>query len=154
MVISPRPIVEYSPLARTRDNEIVTQYAMDQIGKIGLLKMDFLGLKTLTLIHDCVTRLRETEGADVDLDALPLDDEATYRLFSAARTSGVFQFESSGMQDILRKMKPDRFEDLIALNALFRPGPIGSGMIDDYIDRRHGKKKIEYIAPSSRACWA
>jgi len=147
VVISPRPIVEYSPLARTRDNEIVTQYAMDEIGKIGLLKMDFLGLKTLTLIHDCVARIRESERADLDLGTLPLDDDRTYGLFSAARTAGVFQFESSGMQDILRKLKPDRFEDLIALNALFRPGPIGSGMIDDYIDRRHGKKKIEYIAP-------
>ncbi len=147
VVISPRPIVEFSPLARTRDNEIVTQYAMEQIGKIGLLKMDFLGLKTLTLIHDCVDRIREAEETEIELEALPLNDEATYRLFSAARTAGVFQFESSGMQDILRKLKPDKFEDLIALNALFRPGPIGSGMIDDYIDRRHGKKKIEYIAP-------
>ncbi|HEV8701936.1 MAG TPA: DNA polymerase III subunit alpha [Candidatus Polarisedimenticolia bacterium] len=147
VVISPRPIVEFSPLARTRDDEIVTQYAMDEIGSIGLLKMDFLGLKTLTLIHDCVARLREEEGATIDIEALPLDDPGTYALFQAARTAGVFQFESSGMQDILRKLKPDRFDDLIALNALFRPGPIGSGMIDDYIERRHGRKAIEYIVP-------
>ncbi|MCZ6696578.1 MAG: DNA polymerase III subunit alpha [Acidobacteria bacterium] len=147
VVISPKPIVEYSPLARTRDDEIVTQYAMDQIGAIGLLKMDFLGLKTLTLIHDCMARLRDAGVEGIDIDALPLDDQTTYELFAAARTAGVFQFESSGMQDILRKMKPDRFEDLIALNALFRPGPIGSGMIDDYIERRRGRKEIEYIVP-------
>ncbi len=147
VVISPRPIVEYSPLARTRDDEIVTQYAMDEIGSIGLLKMDFLGLKTLTLVHDCVARLRADEGIEVDIAGLPLDDPETYACFQAARSAGVFQFESSGMQDILRKLKPDRFDDLIALNALFRPGPIGSGMIDDYIERRHGRKTIEYIVP-------
>jgi DNA polymerase-3 subunit alpha len=147
VVISPRPIVEYSPLGRTRDNEIVTQYAMDEIGAIGLLKMDFLGLKTLTLIHDCAARIREAEGARPDIETLPLDDPPTYALFSQARTAGIFQFESSGMQDILRKLKPDRFDDLVALNALFRPGPIGSGMIDDYIERRHGRKAIEYIVP-------
>ncbi|MBI4168568.1 MAG: DNA polymerase III subunit alpha [Acidobacteria bacterium] len=147
VVISPRPIVEYAPLGRTRDNEIVTQYAMDGIGAIGLLKMDFLGLKTLTLIQDCVARIRKAEGVDQDIEALPLDDPATYGVFAVAQTAGVFQFESSGMQDILRKLKPDRFEDLVALNALFRPGPIGSGMIDDYIERRHGRKTIAYIIP-------
>ena len=147
VVISPRPIVEYSPLGRTKDNEIVTQYAMDEIGAIGLLKMDFLGLKTLTLIHDCVERLRRETGQAPDMDHLPLDAPEVYALFAAARTDGVFQFESSGMKDILRKLKPDRFDDLIALNALFRPGPIGSGMIDDYIERRHGRKPIEYTVP-------
>jgi len=144
VVISPRPIVEFSPLARTKDNEIVTQYAMDEIGSIGLLKMDFLGLKTLTLIQDCLAMLRRDTGAAPEVGTLPLDDPATYALFAAARTDGVFQFESSGMKDILRKLKPDRFDDLIALNALFRPGPIGSGMIDDYIERRHGRQPIEY----------
>ncbi len=147
VVISPRPIVEFTPLGRTKDEEIVTQYAMDEIGAIGLLKMDFLGLKTLTLIHDCVARIRDAEGAEVEVESLPLDDAGTYALFASARTAGVFQFESSGMQDILRKLKPDRFDDLVALNALFRPGPIGSGMIDDYIERRHGRKAIEYIVP-------
>ena len=145
VVISPRPIVEFSPLARTKDNEIVTQYAMDEIGSIGLLKMDFLGLKTLTLIDDCVAAIRRDTGVAIDIGSVALDDAPTYALFAAARTDGVFQFESSGMKDILRKLKPDRFDDLIALNALFRPGPIGSGMIDDYIERRHGRKPIEYI---------
>jgi DNA polymerase-3 subunit alpha len=147
VVISPRPIVEYAPLGRTRDNEIVTQYAMDEISAIGLLKMDFLGLKTLTLIQDCVARLARAGEPDPRIDALPLDDPATYAIFAGAQTAGIFQFESSGMQDILRRLKPDRFEDLIALNALFRPGPIGSGMIDDYIARRHGQKTVEYIVP-------
>src|SRR5256712_5917070 len=147
VVISPRPIVEFSPLARTRDDEIVTQYAMEEIGSIGLLKMDFLGLKTLTIIQDCQTRILADEGVQVDIETLALDDQETYACFQGARTDGVFQFESSGMKDILRKLKPDRFEDLIALNALFRPGPIGSGMIDDYIERRHGRKTIEYIVP-------
>ncbi|OLD65919.1 MAG: DNA polymerase III subunit alpha [Acidobacteria bacterium 13_1_40CM_2_68_10] len=151
VVISPRPIVEFSPLARTRDDEIVTQYAMDEIGSIGLLKMDFLGLKTLTLVHDCVACIKEDESIDIDIEALPLDDPGTYACFQAARTDGVFQFESSGMKDILRKLKPDRFEDLIALNALFRPGPIGSGMIDDYVERRHGRKAIEFIVPQMEA---
>jgi DNA polymerase-3 subunit alpha len=147
VVISPRPIVEFSPLGRTRDNEIVTQYAMDEIGSIGLLKMDFLGLKTLTLLEDGLRAMRRDTGTAPDLDNLPLDDRDTYALFAAAKTDGVFQFESSGMKDILRKLKPDRFDDLIALNALFRPGPIGSGMIDDFIERRHGRKPIEYIVP-------
>jgi DNA polymerase-3 subunit alpha len=147
VVISPRPIVEFSPLGRTRDNEIVTQYAMDEIGAIGLLKMDFLGLKTLTLLEDCVAAMRRDTGEAPDLEKLPLDDPETYALFAVAKTDGVFQFESSGMKDILRKLKPDRFDDLIALNALFRPGPIGSGMIDDFIERRHGRKPIEYIVP-------
>src|SRR5437867_2675021 len=151
VVISPRPIVEFSPLARTRDDEIVTQYAMDEIGSIGLLKMAFLGLKTLTLVHDCVACIKEDESIDIDIEALPLDDPGTYACFQAARTDGVFQFESSGMKDILRKLKPDRFEDLIALNALFRPGPIGSGMIDDYVERRHGRKAIEFIVPQMEA---
>jgi DNA polymerase-3 subunit alpha len=139
VVISPRPIVEYAPLCVTRESEVITQYAKDEIEKIGLLKMDFLGLKTLTLLHDCRERIRAATGEEVDLASLPLGDPATYQLFCAARTSGVFQFESSGMQDILRKLQPDRFEDLIALNALYRPGPIKSGMIDEYVRGRHGK---------------
>src|SRR5207249_2906319 len=124
---------------------------MEEIGSIGLLKMDFLGLKTLTIIQDCQTRILADEGVQVDIEALSLDDPGTYACFQAARTDGVFQFESSGMKDILRKLKPDRFEDLIALNALFRPGPIGSGMIDDYIERRHGRKTIEFIVPQMEA---
>ena len=139
VVISPRPIVEFAPLCVTKDSEIITQYAKDEIEKIGLLKMDFLGLKTLTLLEDCLVRVRKDRGIAVDLAQLPLEDAQTYALFCRAQTSGVFQFESSGMQEILRKLQPDRFEDLVALNALYRPGPIKSGMIEDYIRGRHGK---------------
>ncbi len=147
VVISPRPIVEYAPLYQAGTGERTTQYAMSEIERIGLLKMDFLGLKTLTLIHDVRDRLARQKGIDVDLDRLPMDDPETFKLFCEARTSGVFQFESSGMRDILRKLKPERFEDLIALNALYRPGPIKSGMIDDFIKRRHGKLKVKYPHP-------
>jgi DNA polymerase-3 subunit alpha len=149
VVISPRPIVEYAPLyqAGAEAEGITTGFAKDEIEEVGLLKMDFLGLKTLTLIADCVRMIRETTGETIDVEALPLDDLQTFRLFGMARTSGIFQFESGGMQDILRKLKPDRFEDLIALNALYRPGPIQSGMIDDFISRRHGKTEVDYDDP-------
>src|SRR5437867_9784255 len=139
VVISPSPIVEFSPLCVTKDSEVITQYAKDEIEKIGLLKMDFLGLKTLTLLEDCQARVRADRGVSIDFASLSLEDPETYALFCRAQTSGVFQFESSGMQDILRKLQPDRFEDLIALNALYRPGPIKSGMIEEYIRGRHGK---------------
>ena len=147
VVITPRPITEYCPLYRTSKDEITTQYAMDSIESIGLLKMDFLGLRTLTLMDDVVKRVRAELGTEIALDDLPLDDPATYELFSRGQTFGVFQFESSGMQDILRRLKPERFEDLIALNALYRPGPIKSGMIDEFIQARHGRKKVEYPLP-------
>src|SRR4029450_4751354 len=109
--------------------------------------MDFLGLKTLTLLADCVQLIAKDRGVELDLERLPLADRLTYDLFSRAHTSGIFQFESGGMQDILRKLKPDRFEDLIALNALYRPGPTQSGMIDDFISPRHGKPAVGYDDP-------
>ncbi len=143
VVIAPKSITEYSPLYKTINDEVTTQYAKDEIEEIGLLKMDFLGLKTLTLIEDVVQLVRADRGEEIVVEDLPLDDNDTYTLFSKAQTTGVFQFESSGMQDILRKLKPTRFEDLIALNALYRPGPIKSGMIDDYIRGRHGKLKFQ-----------
>jgi DNA polymerase-3 subunit alpha len=149
VVIAPKPIVEFAPLYRgTKEaDEVTTQWAKDEIEEIGLLKMDFLGLKTLTLIDDAAASIGKATGTAPDIDALPLDDPAVFELFSRARTSGIFQFESSGMRDILRRLKPDRFEDLIALNALYRPGPIGGGLIDDFIQRRHGKVKVEYPHP-------
>ena len=119
-------------------------YPMTDVEKIGLLKMDFLALTTLTIIDDTLKMLKQHEGIDLDMDSLPLDDEKTYELFSAGLTSGVFQFESSGMKDILRRFKPSSIEHLTALNALYRPGPIGGGMIDDFIKRKHGAKKVEY----------
>ncbi len=147
VVIAPKPIVEFAPLHRGTNDEITTQFAKDDIEEIGLLKMDFLGLKTLTLIDDALGSIEKSTGARPDLDSLTLDCPEVYDLFRRARTSGIFQFESSGMQDILRRLKPERFEDLVALNALYRPGPIGGGLIDDFIKRRHGKIKVEYPHP-------
>ncbi len=147
VVIAPRPIVEFAPLYRGANDEITTQFAMGDIEEIGLLKMDFLGLKTLTVISDALSSIETRTGIRPDIDRIPLDDPAVYELFSRARTSGLFQVESSGMQEILRHLKPDRFEDLVALNALYRPGPLGGGLIDDYIKRRHGKVRVVYPHP-------
>jgi DNA polymerase-3 subunit alpha len=144
VVISPRPITEFVPLYKSAKDEITTMYPMTDVEKIGLLKMDFLALTTLTIIEDTLKMLREREGVTLDMDALSLDDPKTYELFTAGLTSGVFQFESSGMKDILRRFKPSSLEHLTALNALYRPGPIGGGMIDDFIKRKHGNKKVEY----------
>ena len=144
VVIAPKPIVEFAPLYRGTDDAITTQFAMADIEEIGLLKMDFLGLKTLTLIEDALASIASVTGSRPDLDVLLLDDPAVYELFCKARTAGVFQFESEGMKNILRRLRPDRFEDLVAINALYRPGPIGGGLIDDFIKRRHGKVKVEY----------
>ena len=149
VVIAPQPIVEFAPLYKgTKDgDEITTQWAKDEIEECGLLEMDFLGLRTLTLIDDALGSIEVTEKERPNLERLSLDDAAVYELFGRARTSGVFQFESEGMKDILRRLKPEKFEDLIALNALYRPGPIGGGLIDDFIKRRHGKVKVRYPHP-------
>ena len=121
---------------------------MNDIETVGLLKMDFLGLRTLTVINDTLELMRTDGVQSLDLDTLPLDDENVYRLFQRGDTSGIFQFESPGMRDILKKVQPTRFTDLIALNALYRPGPLGSGVIDDYINRKQGKTPISYLHPS------
>jgi len=147
VVISPKPITEFVPLYKSSKDEITTMYPMADVEKMGLLKMDFLALTTLTIIDDTLKMLRQHECIDLDMDSLPLDDDKTYELFSAGLTDGVFQFESSGMKDILCKFKPSSVEHLTALNALYRPGPIGGGMIDDFIKRKHGAKKIEYELP-------
>ncbi len=147
VVIAPRPITEFAPLYKSQKDEITTQWAMKQIERVGLLKMDFLGLSTLTLLHDAVTQIKATTGEDLNLEKIPLDDKKTYELFGGGHTLGVFQFESSGMRETLRKAKPQRFEDLIALNALYRPGPLRGGVVDDFIGRRHGKVEISYELP-------
>jgi DNA polymerase-3 subunit alpha len=148
VVIAPRPLTEFVPLYKSQKDEIVTQWAMKEVERVGLLKMDFLGLSTLTLIDDCQKEIRRTEGVDLDIDAIPLTDEKTYKLFSDGQTYGVFQFESSGMRELLRKAKPERLEDLIALNALYRPGPLKSGMVDDFISRKQGKTEVKYEHPA------
>ncbi len=147
VVISPQPLQEIVPLYKGNKDEITTQYAMDDLEKIGLLKMDFLGLTTLTIIDDCVKLIEKTRGEKLDLESLPLDDAVSYETLSKGLTSGIFQFESRGMTDILRRVKPDRLADLTALNALYRPGPIQGGMIDDFVARRSGKKKVTYDLP-------
>ena len=141
VVIAPAGISEFAPLYKSQKNEITTQWGWKEIERVGLLKMDFLGLSTLTLLHDAVDTIEQTTGERIALDAIPLDDAPTYRLFADARTNGIFQFESSGMREVLRKAKPERFDDLIALNALYRPGPLGGGVIDKYIAQKDGKQR-------------
>ena len=147
VVISPVPLKELVPLYRTNKEEIVTQYDMSGLEKLSLLKMDFLGLTTLTLIHDALRLIEKYRGVKLKIEDIRLDDSKTYEIFSKAYTSGVFQFESRGMRDILRRSQPSRLEDLCALNALYRPGPIQGGMIDDFIDRKHGRKQVAYDLP-------
>jgi DNA polymerase-3 subunit alpha len=148
VVIAPRPLIELVPLHRTKNDEIVTAFDMNAIEKLGLLKMDFLGLTTLTILDDTVKLIAETRKEQLALADVPLEDQETYeKVFHSGLTSGVFQFESHGMRDVLRRYKPNTIEDLTALNALYRPGPIQGGMIDDFIDRKHGRKKIEYELP-------
>jgi DNA polymerase-3 subunit alpha len=147
VVIAPRPLIDLVPVARTKNDEIVTAYDMKAVEKMGLLKMDFLGLATLTVIVDCVKLIEQTRGEKIDVDMIPLDDpETMQKVFHTALTSGVFQFESSGMRDILRRYKPDTVEELTQLNALYRPGPMD--MIDDFIERKWGRRKVEYLVPA------
>jgi DNA polymerase-3 subunit alpha len=147
VVIAPRPLTEFVPLYKSPKDEVVTQWAMKEIERVGLLKMDFLGLSTLTLIRDALDEIKRTEGIDLDIDAIPLDDAKTFKLFCDGQTYGVFQFESSGMRELLRKAKPERLEDLIALNALYRPGPLKSGMVDDFVARKQGRTEVKYELP-------
>jgi len=147
VVIAPRPLIDLIPLYKSTKDEITTQYSMTDLERLGLLKMDFLALTTLTVIHQTVTQVKDHLGVTLALDELDLNEKETFKLFCEGKTTGIFQFESSGMRDILRRLKPSRFEDLIALNALYRPGPIQGGMIDDFIGRRHGQVKIEYEVP-------
>src|SRR5246500_5622632 len=148
VVIALRPLTELVPLHKTKNDEIVTAFDMLAIEKLGLLKMDFLGLTTLTILDDTIKLIVQTRAQKLELANLPLQDDETYhKVFYKGLTSGVFQFESHGMRDVLRRYQPNSIEDLTALNALYRPGPIQGGMIDDFIDRKHGRKKIEYELP-------
>jgi len=147
VVISPAPLTDLVPVYKTNRDEVTTQYDMNALERIGLLKMDFLGLTTLTVLQDAVRMVEQNRGVQVDLENLALDDEATYKLFSRGDTTAIFQFESHGMRDILRRYQPTRIEDLTALNALYRPGPIQGGMVDDFINRKHGKTKVTFELP-------
>jgi len=148
VVVTPQPLPEYLPLyTDPKSGGQVTQFAMSYVEKIGLVKFDFLGLKTLTVIDNAVRLIREGKDKAFDLRLIGDDDPETYRLLSAGETTGVFQLESSGMKELLVKLKPSCFEDIIAVCALYRPGPLGSGMVDDFIQRKHGKKAITYDFP-------
>jgi len=147
VVIAAQPLTEIVPLYKTNREEITTQYDMVALERLGLLKMDFLGLTTLTVIHDAVRMIEQTRGVKIDLENLPLDDAETYALFSRGDTAAIFQFESHGMRDLLRRYQPARLEDLIALNAVYRPGPIQGGMIDEFINRKQGKTRVTYDLP-------
>lgn len=148
VVISPTNLTDFLPLYKpAKGGDSITQYPMKDVETLGLLKMDFLGLRTLTVIDWTEKKLRESKDPEFSIERIPMDDKKTFKMLGEAKTLGIFQLESSGMRDILRKMKPEMFTDIIALVALFRPGPIGSGMIDSFIKRKHGSEKIENILP-------
>ena len=147
VVISPKPLDELIPVAVNNKQEFTTQFEMSDLEKTGMLKMDFLGLTTLTIIDQCCKTIKEMYGREIKWPEIPLDDPKTYELFAHGHTEAIFQFESSGMAEICRKLKPKSIEDLSALNALYRPGPLDGGMVDDFIDRYHGKKPVEYATP-------
>ncbi len=145
VIITPGPCTEYLPLYR-QGEDITSQFTMEYVEKIGCLKVDFLGLRTLTVIKDAVDMVN-ARGENVDISNIPMDDPDVYRIMGQGETTAIFQFESSGMRDYLRKLKPNCIEDLIAMNALYRPGPLGSNMVDDFIERKHGIKAIKYPHP-------
>ena len=146
VVITPGEVSEYVPLANAvSQQEIVTQYNMKDIENVGLLKMDFLGLRTLTIIRDTISLVKKNYGIDINIDEIPLDDEKSYQLFTKGQTTGIFQFESPPMREYLKKLQPSSLNDLAAMNALYRPGPME--FIDDFIDRKFERKKVEYLHP-------
>ncbi len=151
IVIAEKPLWEYVPCFRGQNDEIITQFAMKEVEKAGLVKFDFLGLKTLTVIHTAVKLINQQRKAealdDFDIDLVLKDDVETFKMIARADTTGVFQLESSGFREMLKKLKPDCLEDIIAAVALYRPGPLEGGMVDDFIDRKHGRKKVEYPHP-------
>lgn len=146
IVITPEPVDEMLPIfIPPKEDAIVTQYAMTELESIGFLKIDLLGLKNLTLIKNVLGLVEKHHSKIIDIDFIPLDDAKTFALIQAGKTSGVFQLESDGLKEVLKKLKPDKFEDIIAVNALYRPGPLGSGMVDDFVQRRHGRQEINYF---------
>lgn len=148
IVISPDPIDEVLPVyVPSKSTELVTQYAMTELEALGFLKIDLLGLKNLTLIQKALNLIEKNHAISINLNKLPLDDPKTFNLICQGKTSGVFQLESNGLKEVLQKLHPEKFEDIIAVNALYRPGPLGSGMVEDFIERKHGRQKIIYLFP-------
>jgi DNA polymerase-3 subunit alpha len=147
VVISGVPVVEVAPVMKMDEDEVVVQYDMKACEAVGLIKFDFLGLKTLTIIINTLKLIKEVEGKEIDLNSIPLDDPKVFELLSSGETDGVFQLESEGMKDLLRRLKPTDFNDLIAVLALYRPGPLGGGLVDRYIETKHGRRAPEHIHP-------
>jgi DNA polymerase III subunit alpha len=148
VVIARDALPNYIPIQKKPNTEVVTQASMDKITDVGLLKMDFLGLRTLTVIDEALKNVKRNHGVDIDIDNLPLDDKKTFRLLQKGETIGLFQLESSGMRALVRELAPTTFHDIVALLALYRPGPLQSGMVKDFVDCKHGRKKISYPHPS------
>ncbi len=151
VVIAPKALTEYTPLyCEQNGSELVAQYDKDDVERVGLVKFDFLGLKTLTVIDWAVknAELLSASPLDWDINNMPVDDKATYALLQRAETTAVFQLESNGMKELIKRLKPDNFEEIIALVALYRPGPLNSGMADDFVDRKHGRAAVDYMHPS------
>ncbi len=147
VVIGPEKLENWVPLQKMPDGHIVTQFTKETVEDMGLLKMDILGLRTLTVLDRAVQEIERTHGIKIDLEQLPMTDKATYDLLSSGKTIGVFQLESDGLRAILREMKPDSIEDIVAVIALYRPGPLGSGMVEDFISRKHGRQENSYLHP-------
>ncbi|GAB4310734.1 MAG: DNA polymerase III subunit alpha [Candidatus Sumerlaeia bacterium] len=148
VVIAGRPLLDIIPLyVNQQDQALLTQWNMTEVEEVGLLKMDFLGLKNLTVIDHCIKKVKITRGVDIDIDAIPLNDPKTYRLLQQGDTLGIFQLESSGMRDWLKRLGPTCFEDIIAMLALYRPGPLKSGMVQQYVDAKHGRTRVVYDHP-------
>jgi len=150
VVISPKPLHELVPVAISSKSELTSQYTMTDLEKVGMLKMDFLALTTLTVISDCLNSLKQRKDVEIDWSKIALDDQKAMALFGEGKTEAIFQFESSGMQEICRRLKPKELEDLAALNALYRPGPLDGGMVDDFISRHRGEKRVQYIVNEMR----
>ncbi len=150
VVIGDRPLDELLPMMVDKDGNDVTQYSMTYVEKVGLVKFDFLGLKTLTVLHTALAIIRESKGIEIDLNKLPLDDPKTYTLLCGGNTTGVFQLESSGITEMVVRLKPSCFDDIVAILALYRPGPLDAGMVDHYIERKHGREEIRYLHPAMK----
>jgi DNA polymerase-3 subunit alpha len=147
LVITPTPLVNHVPLFRSNKGEITTQYEMKILNSIGLLKIDILGLKTLSHISNTLKLVAESEGTEIRAEDIPIEDEQAFKLLQRGETVGIFQLESEGMRNLLRRIKPTAFQDVLAINALYRPGPLRSGLVDDFIECKHGRKKITYMDP-------
>src|SRR5690606_1613220 len=149
VVIAPEPLTNIVPIQRKGENaEIVTQFEMHAVEELGLLKMDFLGLRNLSIIERCLELIEDTHGERLDIDNVPLDDEKTFELLQAGNTIGVFQLEGTAMRALIRSLKPDRFDDVVALVALYRPGPMGANMHNLYADRKNGRVPVEVFHPA------